>query len=70
MFTDSLLSFKVGLVSSFGIFIAFALTMVYKDGRPFWDYEEVTPYSNCLYSFASPESRQFILTFVWPYLFI
>lgn len=70
MFTDSLLAFKVGLVSSFGIFIVFALTMLYKDGRPFWDYEDVSPYSNCLYSFASPESRQFILTFVWPYLFI
>jgi len=70
MFTDSLIAFKTGLLSSFGVFFVFFMAMLFKDGRPYWVQAEVRAYSNCMYSFGSPDSRQFIATFVWPYYFM
>jgi hypothetical protein len=70
MYTDSLIAFKVGLTTSFGIFLVAFISMLFKDGRPFWDLDKINSNGNCFFSFAGPDIRQFILTFVCPYLFI
>jgi hypothetical protein len=54
MWTDSLIAFKCGLTTSFGIFFICFMSMLYKDGRPFWEKLEIQPYGNCLYNFSSP----------------
>ena len=61
--TDSLLGFKSSLLTCFGIAMISVFNTFYKDGRPFWEYEEIDSFGHCVFSFGSPDINMFILTF-------
>ena len=70
MFSDSLLAFKTTFVSGFGMYgLIFAQLMI-GDGRPFWDQTNVNSNGQCLYSYSSPNTRAFNMTFMFPYIIV
>jgi hypothetical protein len=67
---DSLLAFKGAFLLCSGFFMLTALTMLIKDGRPFWNNDVVVPFGHCLFDFASPSDTTFVSTFFWLYMLI
>lgn len=67
MGTDSLIAFKSAFLTCIGIFAMGVMNMFYKDSRPFWDAMSITSYGHCFFTFASPDTSMFILTFFYTY---
>ena len=67
---DSLLAFKGALVTAIGIFTVSFLNMIYKDGRPFWNSDQIQSYNHCVFSFASPSMNSFNAFFFCSYKYI
>jgi hypothetical protein len=67
---DSLLAFKGAVMQAVGIFIVSFLSIIYKDGRPFWNSAEIVSYEHCVFSFASPSINSFNCFFFCAYKFI
>lgn len=64
--TDSLIAFKSGLLTCFGIYVITFLKLLYKDGRPFWLSGPVEGLI-CSFDFGGPAYHLFIISFFWCY---
>jgi len=65
--TDSLIAFKSAFLTCLGVYVMVVMNMFYSDSRPFWDTVKITSYGLCNFSYASPGTEMFILTFFYTY---